>query len=82
MVKNPTRTKSKGRPKEKVERFKSIVAQAKEKAMKKKAKGKKTAQKIPPCSYCFEDGHSGQTCAYMAKAEALAKDLKETEQKL
>ncbi|RCV18501.1 hypothetical protein SETIT_3G305900v2 [Setaria italica] len=82
MVKNPTRTKSKGRPKEKVERFKSIVAQAKEKAMKKKAKGKKTAQKIPPCSYCFEDGHSVQTCAYMAKAEALAKDLKETELKL
>ncbi|XP_004987128.1 protein FAR1-RELATED SEQUENCE 5 [Setaria italica] len=82
MVKNPTRTKSKGRPKEKVERFKSVVAQAKEKAMKKKAKGKKTAQKIPPCSYCFEDGHSVQTCAYMTKAEALAKDLKETELKL
>ncbi|RCV37954.1 hypothetical protein SETIT_8G103900v2 [Setaria italica] len=82
MVKNPTRTKSKGRPKEKVERFKLVVAQAKEKAMKKKAKGKKTAQKIPPCSYCFEDGHSVQTCAYMAKAEALARDLKETELKL
>ncbi|XP_034571010.1 protein FAR1-RELATED SEQUENCE 5-like [Setaria viridis] len=82
MVKNPTRTKSKGRPKEKVKRFKSLVAQAKEKAMKKKAKGKKTAQKIPPCSYCFEDGHSVQTCAYMTKAEALAKDLKETELKL
>nr|XP_034586676.1 protein FAR-RED IMPAIRED RESPONSE 1-like [Setaria viridis] len=82
MVKNPTRTKSKGRPKEKMERFKSIVAQAKDKAMKKKEKGKKTAQKIPPCSYCFEDGHSVQTCAYMAKAEALAKDLKETELKL
>uniref|UniRef100_K4A226 SWIM-type domain-containing protein n=1 Tax=Setaria italica TaxID=4555 RepID=K4A226_SETIT len=82
MVKNPTRTKGKGRPKEKVERFKSIVAQAKEKAMKKKAKGKKTAQKIPPCSYCFEDDHSVQTCAYMAKTEALAKDLKETELKL
>ncbi|XP_004980305.1 protein FAR1-RELATED SEQUENCE 5-like [Setaria italica] len=58
MVKNPTRTKIKGRPKEKVERFKSVVAQAKDKAMKRKAKGKKTAQKIPPCSYCFEDGHS------------------------
>uniref|UniRef100_K3ZL59 Protein FAR1-RELATED SEQUENCE n=1 Tax=Setaria italica TaxID=4555 RepID=K3ZL59_SETIT len=57
MVKNPPRTNRKGRPKEKVERLKSIVVQAKEKAMKKKRKGKKP-QKIPPCLYCIEDDHS------------------------
>jgi hypothetical protein len=55
-VKNPPRTNSKGRPKEKVDRFKSIVMQAREKAMKKKGKPKSAAKK--PCSYCYEVGHS------------------------
>jgi hypothetical protein len=48
-VKNPPRTNSKGRPKEKVDRFKSIVMQAREKAMKKKGKSKSAAKK--PCFY-------------------------------
>ncbi|RCV11724.1 hypothetical protein SETIT_2G209300v2 [Setaria italica] len=62
MVKNPPRTNRKGRPKEKVERLKSIVL--------------KEATKIPPYSYCFEDGHSVQICVYMAKAEAITRELK------
>jgi hypothetical protein len=44
-VKNPPRTTSKGRPKKKVDRFKSIVMQAREKAMKKKGKPKSAAKK-------------------------------------
>jgi hypothetical protein len=79
-VKNPPRTNSKGRPKEKVDRFKSIVMQAREKAMKKKGKPKSTAKK--PCSYFYEVGHSVQACEYMAKAEALRAELRRTELKL
>jgi hypothetical protein len=79
-VKNPRRTNSKGRPKEKVDRFKSIVMQAREKAMKKKGKPKSAAKK--PCSYRYEVGHSVQTCEYMAKAEALRAELRQTELKL
>jgi hypothetical protein len=79
-VKNPPRTNNKGRPKKKVDRFKSIVMQAREKAMKKKGKPKSAAKK--PCSYCYEVGHSVQTCEYMAKAEALRAELRQTELKL
>jgi hypothetical protein len=79
-VKNPPRTNSKGRPKEKVDRFKSIVMQARDKAMEKKGKPKSAAKK--PCSYCNEVGHSVQNCEYMAKAEALRAELRQTELKL
>nr|TKW33212.1 hypothetical protein SEVIR_2G218000v2 [Setaria viridis] len=37
---------------------------------------RKEATKIPPCSYWFEDGHSVQICVYMAKAEAITRELK------
>lgn len=83
MLNNPPKANHKGRPKEKVERLKSIVIQEKEKAMKKKGKAtKKKGKKIPPCSYCNEDGHGVQDCEYMVKAEALSRELKQTELKL
>jgi hypothetical protein len=72
-VKNPPRTNNKGRPKEKVDRLKSIVMQAKEKAMKKKGKAKSIGKK--PCSYCYKVGHSVQTYEYMAKAEPIMVEL-------
>ncbi|CAO2151537.1 unnamed protein product [Urochloa humidicola] len=84
MLKNPPKSNSKGRPKEKVERKKSIVSQAREKLLKKKGTAKKKTQrgKGKPCSYCHEDGHTVQTCSYMARAEAVVKALKDTELKL
>ena len=66
MVNNPPTNDPKGRPKDEVERKKSIVQQVREKAIKKsKSKKKKGSKKPPPCSYCNEDGHSVQTCKYM-----------------
>ncbi|PUZ51145.1 hypothetical protein GQ55_6G153400 [Panicum hallii var. hallii] len=49
---------------DKVDRKKSIMLQATEKAMKLKGTTKKKA-KVPPCSYCHEEGHGVQTCKYM-----------------
>lgn len=63
VLKNPPRASHKGHPKDKVDGKKSIMLQAKEKAMKKKGTTKKKP-KVPPCSYCHEDGHSVQTCKY------------------
>jgi hypothetical protein len=56
IVKNPPANAPAGRPKNKVERKKSIVQQVKEKAIKKsKSTKKKGSKKPPPCSYCHED---------------------------
>jgi hypothetical protein len=52
-VKNPPRPNSKGRPKEKVDRLKSIVMQTREKSMKKKGKGKGVGKKAPKNSSMF-----------------------------
>ena len=83
MVNNPPTNDSKGRPKDKVERKKSIVQQVREKAIKKsKSKKKKGSKKPPPCSYCHEDGHSVQTCKYMQTTQEILKTMKEIELKL
>ena len=59
MVNNPLANDPPGRPKDKVERKKSIVQQVREKAIKKsKSKKKKGSKKPPPCSYCHEDRNS------------------------
>ena len=82
-VNNPPANDPKGRPKDKVERKKSIVQQVREKAIKKsKSKKKKGSKKPPPCSYCHEDGHSVQTCKYMQTTQEIPKAMKETELKL
>ena len=82
MVNNPPINDSKGRPKDKVERKKSIVQQVREKAIKKSKSKKKESKKPPPCSYCHEDGHSVQTCKYMQTAQEILKAMKEMELKL
>ena len=83
MVNNPPANDTPGRPKDKVQRKKSIVQQVREKAIKKsKSKKKKGSKKPPPCSYCHEDGHSIQTCKYMQTAQEILKAMKETELKL
>ena len=79
VLKNPPRASHKGHPKDKVDRKKSIMLQAKEKAMKKKKWTPKRKPKVPSCSYCHEEGHSVQTCKYMASAEQILKELKQTE---
>ena len=83
MVNNPPTNDPKGRPKDEVERKKSIVQQVREKAIKKsKSKKKKRSKKPPPCSYCNEDRHSVQTCKYTQTAQEILKAMKETELKL
>jgi hypothetical protein len=57
------------------------MLQATEKAMKKKGTTKKNA-KVPPCSYCHEEGHGVQTCKYMATADQILRELKQIELKL
>ena len=74
----PPTNDPKGRPKDKVERKKSIVQQVREKAIKKK----KGSKKPPPCSYYNEDRHSVQTCKYMQTTQEIPKAMKETELKL
>jgi hypothetical protein len=64
--KNPPAADPKGRPKEKVDRLKTIVKQHKEKAnkkSKKKAKGKDSA-----CLVCKEEGHATESCKYLLAA--------------
>jgi hypothetical protein len=83
MVKNPPAKDRQGRPKNKVEKEKSIVQQAKEKAKKKsKSKMTKGSKKPPPCSYCHEDGHGVQSCQYMQSTQEILKSMKQTELKL
>jgi hypothetical protein len=84
MVNNPPTNDPKGRPKDKVERKKSIVQYVREKAIKmsKSKKKKKGSEKPPPCSYCHEDGHSVQICKYMQIAQEILKAMKETGLKL
>ncbi|CAD6226280.1 unnamed protein product [Miscanthus lutarioriparius] len=83
MVNNPSTNDTPGRPKDKVERKKSIVQQVWEKAIKKsKSKKKKGSKKPPPYSYCNEDGHSVQTCKYMQTTQEMLKAMKEMELKL
>jgi hypothetical protein len=57
------------------------MLQATEKAMKKKGTTQKNA-KVPPCSYCHEEGHGVQTCKYMATADQILRELKQIELKL
>ena len=82
MVNNPPTNDTPGRPKDKVERKKSIVQQVREKGIKKSKSKKKGSKKPPPCSYCHEDGHSVQTCKYMQTTQEILKAIKETELKL
>jgi len=83
MVNNPPTNDTPGRPKDKVERKKSIVQQVREKAIKKsKSKKKKGSKKSPPCSYCHEDRHIVQTCKYMQTSQEILKAMKEMELKL
>jgi hypothetical protein len=83
MVKNPPAKDHQERTKNKVERKKSIVQQAKEKAKKKsKSKTTKGSKKPPPCSYFHEDGHGVQSCQYMQSAQEILKSMKQTELKL
>jgi hypothetical protein len=83
MVKNPPANASVGRPRNKVERKKSIVQQVRKKAIKKsKSNKKKRSKKPPPCSYCHEDGHSVQTCKYTQTTQEILKAMKEMELKL
>ena len=70
--KNPPTKDPKGRPKDKVGRLKTIVRQAKDKAIKKnKSKARKTKAKDLACLVCHEEGHGVETCKYMAAAMHL-----------
>jgi hypothetical protein len=79
VYKNLPATDPKGRPKDKVDRFKTIVQQVKEKAIKKnKSKGKKTKGKDSACLICHEEGHGVEACKYLV----AAMNIRDTELKL
>jgi len=70
--KNPLTKDPKGRPKDKVDRLKTIVRQAKDKAIKKnKSKARKTKAKDSACLVCHEEGHGVETFKYKAAAMHL-----------
>lgn len=74
MFKNRKTKDPKGRPKEKVNRMKTIVQQVREKAINKnKTKARKTKAKELPCLLCHEEGHNVETCKYMGNGKANPK---------
>ena len=75
MVNNPPRASRDGRPKDKVQRKKSVMLQAKEKAMKKKSGHQRGSQRFHHVHIVMKKV-SVQTCKYMASAEQILKELK------
>jgi hypothetical protein len=77
--KNPPAKDPQGRPRNKVDRKKTIVQQVKEKAIKKnKSKAKKDKAKESVCLVCHEEGHGVETCKFLS----AAMHLRDTELKL
>ncbi|XP_021321357.1 protein FAR1-RELATED SEQUENCE 9-like [Sorghum bicolor] len=77
--KNPPAKDPQGRPRDKVDRKKTIVQQVKEKAIKKnKSKAKKDKAKESVCLVCHEEGHGVETCKFLS----AAMHLRDTELKL
>jgi hypothetical protein len=85
ILKNPPRTKPKGRPKEKEKRRKPLVElrdEANKKRKKKqdepknpkKPRAKRVARK-KKCPYCGEEGHTVQECKYMRVAMAREAEM-------
>jgi len=61
--KNPPAKDPQGRPRNKVDRQKTIVQHVKEKAIKKnKSKAKKAKANESVCLVCHEEGHGVETC--------------------
>jgi hypothetical protein len=83
-LKNPPRTKPKGRPKEKEKCQKPLIElreEANEKRRKQNMEPKKPkepkqkrAARPKKCPYCGEEGHIVQECKYMAAALARKED--------
>jgi hypothetical protein len=87
-LRNPTRVKPKGRPKEKEQRRKPLVELRDEanKKRKKKAEEPKVMKEPKPkrqyrkkkCPFCNEEGHTLKECEYMVLAKQF-KDAKDSE---
>ena len=74
--KNPLTKDPKGWPKDKVDRLKTIVRQAKDKVIKKnKSMARKTKAKDSACLVCHEEGPSVETCKYVTAAKHI-RDIK------
>ncbi|KAK1648197.1 hypothetical protein QYE76_066002 [Lolium multiflorum] len=87
-LRNPTRVKPKGRPKEKEQRRKPLVELRDEanKKRKKRAEEPKVMKESKPkrqyrkkkCPFCNEEGHNLKECEYMVLAKQF-KDAKDSE---
>jgi hypothetical protein len=87
-LRNPTRVKPKGRPKEKEQRRKPLVELRDEanKKRKKKAEEPKVMKEPKPkrqyrkkkCPFCNEEGHTLKECEYMVLAKQF-KDAKDSQ---